>query len=135
MNIVSPVRSRALHLHSLFCLVREMSATVAMGYLFASLAGTVLLMAPLDSHGQNPSTPNRSVVAENYSKLPLCFEANEGQSDSKRRFESRGDGYSLFLTDASAVTALTKEEVVRAKTGEAGLDGLRSDSSLGEGGR
>jgi hypothetical protein len=80
-------------------------------------------------------TRNHSLVEENYGKLPLSFEANEGQSAPQIKFQSRGNGYSLFLTYASAVTAWTKEEVVTAKTGEVGLDGLRSDSSLGERGR
>jgi hypothetical protein len=43
-----------------------------------------------------------------YGKLPLHFEANQGQSDGKVRFLARGAGYSLFLTPTEAVLALTQ---------------------------
>jgi photosystem II stability/assembly factor-like uncharacterized protein len=42
----------------------------------------------------------------NYGKLPLSFEANAGQFDSRVRFASRGQGYDLFLTSEEAVLAL-----------------------------
>ena len=51
-----------------------------------------------------------SQVAENYGKLPLSFEANQGQTGKEVKFFSRGDGYSLFLTGKSAVLALTKAD-------------------------
>jgi hypothetical protein len=41
-----------------------------------------------------------------YGKLPLAFEANQGQTAADVRFLSRGDGYSLFLTEQEAVLAL-----------------------------
>src|SRR5271154_6030558 len=40
----------------------------------------------------------------------LSFEANQGQSDPQVRFTSRGNGYSLFLTDSEAVLALSRKE-------------------------
>jgi hypothetical protein len=46
--------------------------------------------------------------AASYGKLPLSFEANQGQSDRQVKFLSRGSGYSLFLTDSAAVLALSK---------------------------
>jgi hypothetical protein len=33
-----------------------------------------------------------------YAKLPLSFEANQGQTDKRVKFLSRGPGYTLFLT-------------------------------------
>ena len=45
-------------------------------------------------------------VVERYSKLPLSFEANQGQTDSKVKFLSRCSGYSLFLTSNEAVLSL-----------------------------
>ena len=39
-------------------------------------------------------------------KLPLGFEANQGQTASQVRFLSRGEGYSLFLTPGEAVLTL-----------------------------
>jgi hypothetical protein len=38
-----------------------------------------------------------------FPKIPLRFEANQGQTDSQVKFLSRGDGYSLFLTSNAAV--------------------------------
>lgn len=42
-------------------------------------------------------------MSEAYSKLPLRFEANTGQTDPQVKFLSRGNGHSLFLTPAEAV--------------------------------
>ena len=49
-------------------------------------------------------------VAAAYGKLPLTFEPNQGQDDPRVRFSSRGQGYSLFLTDSEAVLSLSKQE-------------------------
>jgi hypothetical protein len=45
-------------------------------------------------------------LAKAYGQLPLGFEQNRGQADSRVRFLSRGSGYSLALTPDSAVLAL-----------------------------
>ncbi len=47
-------------------------------------------------------------ILSNYRKLPLSFEANQGQTDKRVKFLSRGDGYSLFLTSTDAVLTLRK---------------------------
>ena len=47
-------------------------------------------------------------LAESYGRLPLSFEANEGQTDPQVDFIARGNGYTLFLTDGEAVLALRK---------------------------
>src|SRR5271157_2492498 len=47
-------------------------------------------------------------LAENYGKLPLSFEANQGQTDGRVKFLSRGRGYSLFLTGDEAVLTLER---------------------------
>jgi Beta-propeller repeat len=47
--------------------------------------------------------------ANDYGKLPLTFEANAGQTDSRVRYLSRGAGYTLFLTsDNEAVLSLAR---------------------------
>jgi hypothetical protein len=48
----------------------------------------------------HPSTP------ASYGKLPLSFEANQGQSDGRVKFLARGQGYGLFLTPTEAVLSL-----------------------------
>jgi hypothetical protein len=50
----------------------------------------------------------RARAVESYGKLPLSFEINRGQTDSRVRFLSRGSGYSLFLTGNEAVLSLRK---------------------------
>src|SRR5271156_3059426 len=56
------------------------------------------------------TTPNAAPLnldwTNAYGKLPLAFEANQGQTAADVRFLSRGDGYSLFLTEQEAVLAL-----------------------------
>ena len=52
----------------------------------------------------------RARVSRSYGKLPLSFEANEGQQDGQVKFLSRGSGYNLFLTNQEAVLVLTKLE-------------------------
>jgi len=44
----------------------------------------------------NPNTKQR--VGDNYGQLPLSFERNEGQTDSRVDFLSRGPGYSMFFS-------------------------------------
>src|SRR6516164_4753858 len=56
----------------------------------------------------NSCLPSRSRVNHTYSKLPLSFEANNGQTDPRVKFLSRGRGYNLFLTSDEAVLTLKK---------------------------
>ena len=49
-------------------------------------------------------------VVETYGKLPLSFEANQGQTDSQVKFLSRGSGYTLFLTPTEAVLSLPSRD-------------------------
>jgi hypothetical protein len=58
------------------------------------------------SDSLKPDTVTMSGTLENYAKLPLRFEANRGQIDSRVKFLSRGSGYTLFLTSTEGVLAL-----------------------------
>ena len=51
---------------------------------------------------------NKQQVLETYGKLPLSFEANQGQTDSQVKFLSRSGSHSLFLTSTEAVLTLSK---------------------------
>ncbi len=53
--------------------------------------------------GAAPASPR---LQQTYAKLPLRFEANQGQSDNPVKFLARGQGYSLFLTETGAVLRL-----------------------------
>ena len=72
--------------------------------------------------GPGIGSPSQARVNEAYGKLPLSFEANKGQTDPHVKFLSRGNSYSLFLTDSGAVLALAKKQkpasgkTVRAKS-------------------
>ncbi len=48
----------------------------------------------------------RPRLREAFGNVPLSFEANRGQTDSRVKFLSRGGGYELFLTSREAVMLL-----------------------------
>jgi hypothetical protein len=54
------------------------------------------------------NTTQAAKLQTNYSKLPLSFEPNQGQTDERVKFISRGDGYALFLTPTKVVFHLTR---------------------------
>src|SRR5215469_6634192 len=58
-----------------------------------------------DSSVRQPQASQARLLAA-YGKLPLSFEANRGQSDTRVKFLARGNGYALFLTPTEAVLAL-----------------------------
>lgn len=75
------------------------------------LQGTflALLLLALPSQGRDglgaasvPQTPSLSA----YGKLPLYFEANEGQAGEQIQFLARGQGYGFFLSPREAVITL-----------------------------
>jgi hypothetical protein len=49
-------------------------------------------------------------VSEAYGRLPLHFEANQGQTDSQVKFLSRSSKHTLFLTSSEAVLVFLKTE-------------------------
>jgi len=77
-------------------------------------AAGALLVAPKAAKStaartaQAGKAPPRAV--EGYAKLPLSFEANQGQTDAQVKFLARGQGYTLFLTSQEAVLSLQKSE-------------------------
>jgi hypothetical protein len=74
--------------------------------------------------GPAPSI-SKGQLARNYGRLPLRFEANQGQADPAVRFAARGAGYAVYLTDREAVLALrpssksSDADVVRMQLGGA----------------
>jgi beta-propeller repeat-containing protein/centrosomal CEP192-like protein len=57
---------------------------------------------------------SKARVIESFGKLPLSFEANQGQADQQVKFLSRGHGYRLFLTANEAVLALKSTSAIAA---------------------
>ena len=58
---------------------------------------------------REPGASTKAAVTENYGKLPLCFEANNGQVDEAVKFLAKGNGYTL-IGDSSE-----KKQYCRAK--------------------
>src|SRR6266849_6862096 len=58
------------------------------------------------SHVTALARASQTQLLESYGKLPLSFEANQGQTDSQVQFLARGGGYTLFLTSREAVLSL-----------------------------
>src|SRR5882762_5743257 len=60
-----------------------------------------------------PKTSKQHLV-EAYGKIPLSFEANQGQTDSRVKFLAHGQGYTLFLTrGGEALLALRRPALKR----------------------
>lgn len=53
----------------------------------------------------SPIIPNGSAVLANFAKLPLSFEPNYGQTDSRVRFVSRSQSTSVFVLPGEMVFA------------------------------
>jgi hypothetical protein len=61
------------------------------------------------NHRQISATPSAVArVRETYGRVPLRFEANEGQTDPRVKFISRGPQQTLFLTSTDAILVLAK---------------------------
>lgn len=61
----------------------------------------------------NPAATQRLIpeVQKSYGKLPLQFEANQGQTDRRVKFLAHAPGYSVFLTSGQMVLALRPSAV------------------------
>src|SRR2546426_211851 len=77
---------------------------------------------------QRPNQAGQQRLAENYGKVPLSFEANQGQTDPRVKFLSRGSGYTLFLTGDEAVLSLRSRQssVVSSQLQKTTDHGLRT---------
>src|SRR3989449_9752684 len=101
-------------------------------FMLAGVKGMILLLAlALVSCAPAPATRTSTAIPQAtkqqvlvaYGRLPLSFEANQGQTDPQVRFLSCGSGYTLFLTPTEAVLTLTKADAhaKRRISGEATL--------------
>src|SRR5216683_1673915 len=108
----------------------------------ALLGSTLLLLRSAEAGGANASVTSPQVkssvalernIVGNYGRLPLSFEMNTGQTDSRVRFLSRGSGYGLFLTSDSAILMLTgglTPSAHRAPADSGGAHGSSHGSAL-----
>jgi hypothetical protein len=67
-------------------------------------------------------------VIQSYDKLPLQFEANEGQIDGQVKFLSRGSGYSMLFTPTESVLVLSQRDEADRPTPEDQKSGLQESS-------
>lgn len=75
----------------------------------------------------------RAQASKVYSRMPIGFEVNCGQTDSRVKFLSRGAGYTLFLTSTEAVMMLKSEEAGitgQEANGRSQKSGVRSQNEL-----
>ena len=86
--------------------MRKNHARVVLPILFTAL--TCCAQQPQAQTLSRPTTSRH--VQQNYGRLPLQFEANQGQTDSQVKFLSRGKGYSVLLTSGSMVLSLRPAE-------------------------
>lgn len=74
-----------------------------------------------------PSAPPRSAQMQaEYGKLPLTFEANQGQTNPQVKFLSHGNGYNVFLTAGGMVLSLGAKQ---ALPGASAADPVTQNSS------
>jgi hypothetical protein len=70
-----------------------------------------------------PATPVSSAQKEDlaraYGRLPLAFEANQGQTAAEVRYVAHGQGYQMFLTNQEAVLTL-RQSAAGAKSAKVG---------------
>jgi hypothetical protein len=75
-----------------------------------------VINAPLVKQGaaveslSQPDLENQAKIRESYGNLPLSFEANQGQADSRVKFLTRTGAYKMFLTGDEAVLVLRERK-------------------------
>src|SRR6202158_4584712 len=89
--------------------------------------------SPLIPGPSQPDPATRGRLVKSYGQLPLSFEANQGQTDERVKFLSRGRGYTLFLTSGEAVLVLHQSggEEEDRPTGKSGLEKPSGKSTQG----
>ncbi len=72
---------------------------------------------PESSGSTAPKKETHGKIIDSYSRSPLSFEANRGQTAEQVKFVSRGPDYTLFLTNDEAVLALKNRSKIHPTTG------------------
>jgi CSLREA domain-containing protein len=104
-------------------------ATLVAGIVFVVARNNICTSAaPSARVASKLSPPDDSIkakIADRYGKLPLSFEANEGQTDQQVKFLSHGPGYGLFLTSGGLVLTLQEPK-------SRGIDKFKAPASAGD---
>src|SRR6266851_8474944 len=101
-------------------LVLILAGSVVLGSAFRRSAQKAMAQPPISpiptsSRSSAHAKPNARAIL---GQLPLIFEPNQGQADSKVKFLARGAGYSLFLDPTGAVLALQTPSKSRSERSE-----------------
>src|SRR5437773_510939 len=102
--------------------------TLASLAVFAWKPTTRTIAGPKLTKPASSAEATQARLAESYGKIPLSFEANQGQTDPRVKFLSRGSGYTLFLTSDEAVLALRSQKPDAALSKAKGV-GSQKDKS------
>ncbi|WP_420266126.1 SBBP repeat-containing protein [Candidatus Magnetominusculus dajiuhuensis] len=73
---------------------------------------TILCLSTLAAANVPAEVPS---AAQSYGKLPIAFEANEGQTDPKVKYTAKGQGYTLFLTPQEFVLGMAAHNAEKDK--------------------
>jgi hypothetical protein len=84
--------------------------------------------APKASAGSETSAQERQKIAASAIKMPLFFEANEGQTDPSVRFLTRSGGYTMFLTPNETVLVEGTNGIVSGGKFGKGLTAFHADA-------
>src|SRR6266852_1995864 len=96
---VSALAALVLRTHVPMTTAREAPGTTAV----KGDAITARFKGSSRSHVTALARASQTQLLGSYGKLPLSFEANQGQTNSQVQFLARGGGYTLFLTSTEAV--------------------------------
>lgn len=80
---------------------------------FSVAVGGAQVSTPISSR---ISSSQAAQVDSKYGRLPLMFEANQGNTNSQVKFLSHGKGYSIFLTSGGMVLALRPSQATSSAT-------------------
>jgi hypothetical protein len=100
---------RSIHLRRELCMK---AASIPSALRIVSLLGLAIAVSTsirCTAQTTKPQPAQRALherLAAQYGKLPLSFEGNRGQSDSRIKFIAHGGGYGLYLTAQEALLAL-----------------------------
>ena len=101
------------------------AASTCYRFLAATVFAVLTIQSPAGTHttparrpAESPlSQPTGAKLSRDYGNLPLAFEPNLGQTDSRVRFLARGAGMTAFFTDTETVMVLSRSRHVNQPAG------------------
>jgi hypothetical protein len=87
---------------------QNMTSVKYVSLLILMVLGVAAIFAPHSTGAsvEAAKVPHTQNATDAFGRLPLSFELNQGQTDSRVRFLARGQGYGVFLTDNGAAFSL-----------------------------